>query len=144
MTLSCKVLRAVYKFLSFKFNDLTSFLINDLTSFLTNDFPSFLGQRFDEFLINYFAKSFNITSAHSASLCPEKLFGIHIFRGQVLSFSTTTIWQVFYINDLTRFVINDFTSFWSVCAQCKFVSWKIVSFWVFEQQRFHKFFTSTI
>ena len=67
---------------------------------------------------------------HSASLCSEKLFGIHIFRGQVLSFSTTTIWQVFYIKDLTRFVINDFTNFWPVCAQCKFCPsgfvWKII------------------
>ena len=119
MTLSCIVLRTVYKFCPSS---------STIWRVFNQRFNEFFDQRFHKLfwstIWRVFYKRFceisKYYSGHSASLCPEKLFGIHIFRGQVPSFWTTTIWQVFYINDSTRFLINDFTNFWPVCAQCKF------------------------
>ena len=111
MTLSCKVLRTVYKFCPSS---------STIWRVFNQRFNEFFDQRFDEFfwstIWRVFDKGFceisKYYSVHSASLCPEKLFGIHIFRGQVLSFSTTS----FLINDLTSFDQRFHEFLTSVCT----------------------------
>ena len=112
------------------------FCINDFTSLRSTIWRVF-DKRFHKFSKYY--------SVQSASLCPEELFGIHIFRGQVLSFSTTTIWQVFLHQRFDEICDKRFHEFLiSVCTvqvcvlrNCKFLSFWTTTIW-------HEFFTSTI